>query len=127
MSSRKVFALAAVVILGAMLLAACGGGGSTSGGGGGGTTLTVNGGDDLKFTPNTLTVKAGDKVTVNLVNNGSVAHTFVIPDLNVKADMPAGKTNTVTFTAPTKAGTYQIICDVPGHKEAGMVAQLIVQ
>ncbi len=37
-----------------------------------------------------------------------------------------GGTTTVDFT-PTKAGTYSFACNLPGHKEAGMVGTLTVQ
>lgn len=37
----------------------------------------------------------------------------------------AGGTSTVEFT-PSEAGTYEVYCSVPGHKEAGMVAQVVV-
>jgi uncharacterized cupredoxin-like copper-binding protein len=37
-----------------------------------------------------------------------------------------GQAGTLEFT-PTKPGTYEFICTVPGHKEAGMVGALIVK
>jgi uncharacterized cupredoxin-like copper-binding protein len=36
-----------------------------------------------------------------------------------------GTSNTAEFT-PTKPGTYEFFCTVPGHKEAGMVGTLVV-
>ena len=38
----------------------------------------------------------------------------------------AGETVDVEFTAPA-AGKYQFICTFPGHFQAGMVGQLIVE
>ena len=37
-----------------------------------------------------------------------------------------GSTGTLQFT-PSTPGTYQFICTVAGHKEAGMVGTLIVK
>ena len=37
-----------------------------------------------------------------------------------------GESGTHSFTAPSEAGTYQVVCSIPGHLEAGMVAQLTV-
>ena len=37
----------------------------------------------------------------------------------------AGEAITITFTAPA-AGTYQVICNVPGHFSAGMEGLLTV-
>jgi uncharacterized cupredoxin-like copper-binding protein len=36
-----------------------------------------------------------------------------------------GETKTLEFT-PTEAATYPIDCNIAGHKEAGMVGELIV-
>lgn len=47
------------------------------------------------------------------------------PDNQVHVAAAAGGTSTVEFT-PTEAGTYEVYCSVPGHKEAGMVAQVVV-
>lgn len=124
MSARKMVVLVTVLALSAVLLAACGGGGST---GGGSASVTITGSDDLKWSVNAVTVKAGQATTITLVNSGKVEHNFVISELNIRVDMPAGKTVTATIPASAKAGTYQYICDVPGHKEAGMVGTLTIQ
>lgn len=84
--------------------------------------------DTLKWQPNALTVAAGTKVTISIKNTGATAHNFISPGLSVTAvDVPAGKSTDVTFTAPAQAGTYQFWCNIPGHAEAGMVGQVIVQ
>jgi len=38
-----------------------------------------------------------------------------------------GETVEVTFTAPTKPGTYTYLCSFPGHYMAGMKGELIVR
>ena len=82
---------------------------------------------EFKFTPNTLTVRAGERVQVTLDNTkGALKHDMRQPELNIHAEVEAGKKTTFEFT-PGKAGTFDLICDVPGHKDAGMVGKLIVQ
>jgi len=93
-----------------------------------GGQATMEGTDALKWQPNTLVAKAGDKVTLQVKNGGATAHNFISPGLNVTAtDVPTAKTVAVSFTAPTAPGAYQFWCNIPGHAEAGMVGEVIVQ
>lgn len=73
------------------------------------------------FKPDKLTVQSG-KVTVNVSNNTG-SHTFVIDKLGVKEQLSSGK----TFTFSVEPGTYEYYCDVPGHKEQGMLGTLEVK
>jgi uncharacterized cupredoxin-like copper-binding protein len=43
--------------------------------------------------------------------------------VNVKEEIEAGETKTLTFQAPP-AGTYQAICAIEGHFDAGMEGTL---
>jgi uncharacterized cupredoxin-like copper-binding protein len=73
--------------------------------------------------------KPGDKVTLTIQNTVNTAHTFISPGLGVptQQDVPIQKSTTVSFTAPSQAGAYQFWCNIPGHAEAGMVGEVIVQ
>ena len=75
-----------------------------------------------------LTVNKGDKATIQIANEDGVEHQFEIVGLGVKSEsvVQKGDAKSVTFTAD-KAGTYQYICNIPGHKEAGMLGKLTVQ
>lgn len=82
---------------------------------------------DIVFDPADITVKAGE-VTIMLKNTGMAPHSFVIdtPELKVNSgELAPGEEKEVTFQAA--AGTYEFICDVPGHKEAGMVGVMTVE
>ncbi|MGE5264680.1 MAG: cupredoxin domain-containing protein [Acidobacteriota bacterium] len=127
MSRRLIVALTAIALM-AVLLAACGGGASGGGTGGGGSALDVTvTATEFKFDPATITAAPGQSINLTVKNNGSVQHTWVQKDSNVTMTIDPGKSTTKTFTAPSKAGTYVIECDIAGHKEAGMVGQLVVK
>ena len=70
------------------------------------------------WSPGTLVVKKGTKVTVKLINNVKSEpnqHGFAIPGYNVAAIVNRGEPQTVEFTAD-KAGVFPIICQLhPAH------------
>jgi len=106
-----------------LLVAACSGGGASSGGG---NSVTMS---EYKFDPPSLTVRAGQPVTINLRNTGTLVHDYVVqgmPGPEVKGEVQPGRSGTVSFT-PSQAGTYRVICAQAGHEASGMVGQLIVQ
>ncbi len=86
--------------------------------------ITIEG-VDIAWNPNEATIPANTDVTVTLPNNGVTLHTFVIEELGIDIEMAPGSTQDIVINAP--AGTYDFICDVPGHAEAGMVGTLIVE
>ena len=79
---------------------------------------------NMFFNPNKVTAQVNQKVTINFSNSGF--HTFVIDALGVEVDLKGKDTATITFT-PTKKGTFEFYCDVPGHKAAGMFGTLVVE
>jgi uncharacterized cupredoxin-like copper-binding protein len=96
---------------------------------------------DFKFDPASWEVPAGKTVEIDLTNNGSVQHDWTLmskpvsgsytsadqPDVLFTKSVAAGASDKGTFTAPTTPGNYQVICDISGHMEAGMVGQLVVK
>lgn len=69
------------------------------------------------FLPADWTVRAGQKVSVTVLNYDNGPHTFTSPTLGVNAVLPAATGNTpgqktFTFTAP-QAGSYQWWCTDP--------------
>lgn len=73
------------------------------------TTITI---EAAGYNPNKLTVAKGSAVTLNLVNKGGSGCTqaFTIPKLGIQKVVPLGKTDTVTFTAPSQAGELAYVC-----------------
>jgi uncharacterized cupredoxin-like copper-binding protein len=120
---KKVLMLALVAIMSLGVLTACGGGGGAV------HKLEVTAGDNgqMSYNPATLTVKKGEKVEVTLINkDAGQNHTFVVTDLNVKsAQVLPSKSAVITFT-PSKTGTFDFFCDIPGHKDGGMLGKITV-
>jgi len=81
---------------------------------------------DIAFEPTTLTIAADTDVQVQLTNNGVLPHNFAVPSEGIQSeDFSSGASGTITVNLP--AGTYEFICSVPGHADAGMVGTLTVQ
>ena len=78
------------------------------------------------FEPSTITVKLGQKVTLNITST-DVTHGIGIPDFGVNTNLEAGKTSAVTFT-PDKTGSFTFFCSVfcgSGHRD--MKGTLVVE
>lgn len=82
----------------------------------------------LKWDQATYTAQAGD-VSFVVTNNSPLTHNFAIEGNGITAQSANfGPHTTTTFTLKgLKPGQYQIICNYPGHRAAGMVATLTVK
>ncbi|HET9171909.1 MAG TPA: cupredoxin domain-containing protein [Actinospica sp.] len=114
---RRLFTPTLLVAGSALLLAGCSSSGSSSSGTSTATTSSAAAAADtiviksFSFSPATLTVAPGAKVTVT--NEDSVTHTVTStasPRAFDTGGISAGAT--MTFTAPSKAGTYSYICTI---------------
>jgi plastocyanin len=64
---------------------------------------------DFRFDPKTVKAKPGQKVTLELKNEGKVEHNFSVSSLHIDKDLEAGKKAKVTLTVP-KSGNLQFFC-----------------
>ena len=97
-----------------------GGGGQANAG-----PIDVEGLDSLQFSLTEMTIPANTDVTVNFKNAGALTHSWVVEGQDINTgQLAGGDSKSVTVNLPP--GTYTYICDVPGHKEAGMVGTLTV-
>jgi len=83
---------------------------------------------EFLYEPPEATAKAGD-VTFVVKNAGAIEHNFVLQDAAQKkiaeiAVIEPGATAEVNGTVAP--GTYLIVCSLPGHRQAGMIATLKV-
>lgn len=123
----------------------------------GGTRVVQINLENFAFKPASVTLKAGERVTLKLVNVTDVEHEFTAGRqaqaatggfredffAGVKLDTVGAssivghegggvrvdprKTGEVTFTVPDKKGSYEVGCFVPGHYLSGMKGTLVVQ
>lgn len=86
---------------------------------------------DFSFDPSEVTIQAGEEVTILFRNAASPRslHNWVVLDVEepvFTGKVLGGEEEAVTFTID-EPGTYTVICDVTGHREAGMEGTLIVE
>ncbi len=142
-----------VIVAGCVLLLAAAGCGSSSSSSSGGTTTKESGGgggqktiagvkandhgtkavedngktevelDDFYFEPTVLEGKPGQKVTLELKNEGETEHTFTIDSQSVDQDLGPGEEAEVDVTIP-KSGVVSFYCKF--HKSSGMAGALAV-
>ena len=118
------------LVLMAAGIAACGGDDASSGAGGStdlsaaDSTIEILA-EDISFPEDVYETDAG-AVGIVYENVGQIRHTLVIEgedgfklDVSTNGDVDQG-------IIDLEPGTYRLICDVPGHRPAGMVADLVV-
>lgn len=109
-------------------------------------TIEVAMSDDMRFTPNKISVRRGETVRFVVKNTGQMKHEMVLgsmkelkehaemmrkmpgmehADPNLVAVEP-GKTGELVWQF-TRAGTFDFACLIPGHFEAGMAGKLAVK
>ncbi len=109
---------------------------------------------DFAFSPETLTLRAGEKVTLAFKNVGKLEHEFMagnepaigrgylkdwLAGARIDASAEHGMdhqgagvrvapnaTTTVTFVVPSQGGVFEFGCFVSGHYEFGMRGRLVV-
>lgn len=105
------------------------------------TRLTVEL-NDFSIAPNQLSVRAGSEIQIRVVNRGTVEHNFYIMQYGVdvgnmfddedianadwNVEVQPDDSVDLSFTVPDQPGTYQIVCGMPGHLQAGMLGTLEV-
>ncbi len=105
--------------------------------------ISLSTANDLRFTPGSLSVRAGETIAFTIANPGQLAHEFVIGDESAQAqherqmasgamraepnavDIAPGKTAVLIHTFNTP-GTLIFGCHVAGHYAAGMHGTITV-
>ena len=76
--------------------------------------------------PAKVRVIAGRAVTLILDNSGGeTEHGLFLPAFNFRLQAKAGEVARQSFVFE-KPGEYDFVCDLPGHREAGMKGTLTV-
>jgi uncharacterized cupredoxin-like copper-binding protein len=108
-------------------------------------SIAVSMSDQMRFTPDKISVKQGETIRFTAKNRGKVLHEFVIGTKkeldehaalmlkfpNMEHDEPyimhvaPGKTAQIIWTF-NRAGDFDFACLIPGHYQAGMVGHISV-
>jgi uncharacterized cupredoxin-like copper-binding protein len=88
-------------------------------------TATVTA-QNTRFLETRLDATSGQVLGIFVTNKDGFAHSFDVDALGVHVPLPAGATTFVALK-PTAAGTVQFYCAVPGHRDAGMVGDIVVK
>lgn len=98
------------------------GGGGGGGGGSAPSTLEIDMAD-FSLKPDKAEISSGGEIS--LVNKGAVEHDLVVEDKKSALIEAGGKGDLkLEDLAP---GTYEMYCDIPGHREAGMNGTIVVK
>lgn len=82
--------------------------------------------DEFAFEPASLHLHEGEAVNIVLVNEGVVEHEIELEAFGFHLHVEPGETVTAGFVAD-QAGTFEFGCFVPGHFDAGMAGELVVE
>lgn len=77
---------------------------------------------DHQFVPSTVTIKAGTKVRLSIVNAQKVAAEFESNDLNREKVIPAGST-AIIYIGPLEPGSYSFFDDFHAATKGRIVAK----
>jgi plastocyanin len=81
---------------------------------------------EFRFSPATVLVAAGRAATLVLDNRGAeTEHGLFVPGLGFRLQAKAGEIARKNILVE-KPGKYDFTCDLPGHRDAGMMGTLIV-
>ncbi|CAN5435161.1 hypothetical protein BH10ACT1_BH10ACT1_22940 [soil metagenome] len=79
---------------------------------------------EFALTPSAVTVAKGGSLAVT--NNGTMVHNLLIEGTGLKvADLAAGASATLDVSS-LKPGSYDLSCQIAGHKDSGMKGTLVV-
>lgn len=122
----------AIASIAVTLLAACGGdeadtatadpGGAPAGTDGAVTVVA----EDVDFGADAYEAEAG-AVAFDYVNEGVLEHSLVIEGVDGFRLLVRGRGDTDRGSVDLEPGSYRIFCDIAGHEQAGMVAELEVR
>jgi uncharacterized cupredoxin-like copper-binding protein len=109
-------------------------------------TISIVMSDEMRFSPETVTVKRGETIRFVVKNHGQLRHEMTLGTMDelvehakvmeqhpdMEHDDPnavtvePGQSKTILWTF-TKAGSFDYGCLVPGHMPAGMKGRIIVR
>jgi plastocyanin len=85
--------------------------------------------EEYRFDPQVIRVKGPGKLTIDLANDGSLAHDVRVrrdgQDVGGTPSFQGGESRTATLDL--KPGRYELLCTVGDHADLGMRGELVVK
>jgi heme/copper-type cytochrome/quinol oxidase subunit 2 len=78
------------------------------------------------FVETSLHMKDGEVLGLFIINKDDIGHSFDVDSLDIHVELPPASTTAVAIK-PTGPGSLEFYCDVPGHRDAGMVGTISVE
>ncbi len=120
-SARAAFSLLAVVLACGALFIAAANFNRETGAPIGAVPVSLS---EFAISPASISVPVGGKLAVG--NSGSIEHNLRLSGTKLHTKNLKGGESAVLDLKGVKAGTYEVFCEVPGHKSSGMTATLVV-
>ncbi|MDQ3696148.1 MAG: cupredoxin domain-containing protein, partial [Chloroflexota bacterium] len=80
---------------------------------------------EMYFAPDLIAIPANTDVRILLENRGALLHNFQVRNTDISIDVEPGDSAEAVLNLPP--GRYRVICNVPGHRLAGMVGSIVVE
>jgi len=123
-TTRRILAVAGASLLVVLLIAAIAAVATTSGDDDPGPPVNLAIALDEYTITGELESDSGN-IVLDLSNEGGSVHNLVMPGEARSRDLRPGETQALEV-GNLGSGTYELLCDIPGHTEAGMVATLTI-
>jgi FtsP/CotA-like multicopper oxidase with cupredoxin domain len=79
---------------------------------------------EFAITPNAITATAGG--SLHVTNDGTATHNLAVADTElITPDLAAGEAGELDISS-LEPGSYELLCQISGHADSGMTAQLTV-
>jgi len=115
--------VAVVVLAVVVVLATSGSDDEDSGGTGEELRISMT---EFAFSPDPIVVDRAD-ARLDVVNDGAVDHNLLVGELGKGTPILVPGQSGILDLTDQPAGTYRVVCDLPGHIEAGMVTELTLR
>lgn len=80
---------------------------------------------DLAIEPAIVEAGAEGPITLRVRNEGAIPHNLSVVGVDKTQELGSGDSEELSL-GELDPGTYEFLCDIPGHAEAGMVGSLVV-
>jgi plastocyanin len=82
--------------------------------------------EDIMWNVEAIQARVGQPIEITVRNDGALDHNFVIEELGIDVLLSPGDIEVIPAFTFDEPGTINYICNIPGHEEAGMVGQIII-